>query len=140
MDILILEMNQIDSKQDSSKTSSVISHRKFRQSAFTTSLRDRPVVFNSQHIDDLNRKSIHCINERKLLRFDEGSLQMTNDPNSVFYRRLSQLLKSNRLTEAHANEEMEKLKSFEKYGPELVEFIKDREGRLKSKFDKVFII
>jgi hypothetical protein len=69
----------------------------------------------------------------------EGSLQMTNDPNSVFYRRLSESLGKRCPTKTPLTDEEEKFKLFEKYGPELVEFLKDKDGHLKSKFDKVFI-
>jgi hypothetical protein len=113
--------------------------RTLSQSAFATSLRDRPVVFNSKHIDDFGRKRSVDISNRKDLRFDEGSLQLTNDPNSIIYRRLSETLGQRVAKETHLTEEEEKLKHFEKYGPKLVEFVKDKDGHLKSKFDKAFI-
>jgi hypothetical protein len=114
--------------------------RTFSQPGFATSLRNRPVVFNPQHIDDFGRKhSIDTSERKKDLRFDEGSLQLTNDPNSIIYRRLSETLGQRVALETQLTEEEEKFKQFEKYGPKLVEFIKDKDGHLKSKFDKVFI-
>lgn len=134
-------MNQNTSKPDSSKTNSAVGHRTIKKSAFTTSLRDRPLVFNSQHVDDLGGKySKKYTNNRRILKLDEGSLQMTNDPNSIFYRILSETLQNKTSTDAREAEEMEKLKLFEKFRPELVEFLTDKEGHLKTKFDKVFII
>ncbi|CAF1037524.1 unnamed protein product [Rotaria sordida] len=132
-------MNQPDTKQLSPKTNIHIYRKISSQSAFATSLRDRPVVFNSQHVDDLNRKYSISSNEPRHLRIDEGSLQMTNDPNSVFYRRLSQQLQNTSPADARSTYEKEKLKFFDQYDSKLVEFLKDREGNLKSKYDKAFI-
>ncbi|CAF4552262.1 unnamed protein product, partial [Rotaria magnacalcarata] len=78
--------------------------------------------------------------ERRHLRIDEGSLLMTSDPDSIFYRHLREELQNTSSTATRLIDEKEKLKLFEQYGPELVEFIKDKEGNLKSKFDKVFIM
>ncbi|CAF4031182.1 unnamed protein product [Rotaria magnacalcarata] len=132
-------MSQSDIKQASSKTSTAAHRKIWTQSAFSTSLSDRPVVFNPQHIDDVGRKYSMSTNERRHLRIDEGSLLITNDPGSIFYRHLSQTLQNTGSTAIHLADEKDKLKVFEQYGPELVEFIKDRGGNLKSKFDKVFI-
>lgn len=133
-------MNQNDGKKESSKTNTANRHRTWTtHSAFSTSLRERPVVFNSQHIDDCGRKHSIDTNPRKDLRIDEGSLLMTNDPNSIFYRHLNEKLQNQGTATTLLNDEKEKLKLFEKYGPELVEFLKDKDGNLKSKFDKVFI-
>lgn len=132
-------MNQDNIKLNSFKKTSTPRVRIYSQSAFTTSLRDRPLVHNSQHIDDQGRKNSININERKNFQLDECSLQMTNDPNSVFYRRLSVTLGKQDPIETPPNEEEEKFKLFEQYGPKLVEFLKDKDGHLKSKFDKVFI-
>ncbi|CAF2986937.1 unnamed protein product [Rotaria socialis] len=133
-------MSQGDIKQASSKTNTAAHRKIWTQSAFSTSLRDRPVVFNSQHIDDIGRKYSMNTNERRRLRIDEGSLLMTSDPDSIFYRHLREELQNTSSTATRLVDEKEKLKLFEQYGPELVEFIKDRGGNLKSKFDKVFII
>lgn len=133
-------MSRNNSKQLPSEIIRPSRSRITSQSGFSTSMRDRPIVYNAQHIDDLGRK--HSINtqERRHSRLDEGSLQMTNDPNSVFYRRLSETLQQQNPNEIHSKkEEEDKFKLFEQYGPELVEFMKDREGHLKTKFDKVFI-
>lgn len=111
----------------------------FHKTAFSTSLRNRPVVHNSQHVDDIGRRNSIYTRERKNLQFDEGSLQLTNDPNSIIYRRLSETLGERGQINIPLTEEEEKFKLFEKYGPKLVEFVKDRDGHLKSKFDKVFI-
>jgi hypothetical protein len=132
-------MSMNDNKQFPSKTITPTRDRLMSQSAFTTSLRDRPVVHNSQHVDDLGRKRSICSNELRRTRLDEGSLQMSNDPNSVFYRRLSETLQNQVRPDTRITDEEEKLKLFEKYDPKLVEFLKDRGGHLKSKFDKVFI-
>jgi len=132
-------MSQDNIKQVPSKTTGTPRVRVYSQSGFSTSLGDRPLVYNSQHIDDLRRKHSIDMNERKNLQFDECSLQMTNDPNSVFYRRLSETLGKRGPIETPPTEEEEKFKLFEQYGPELVEFLKDKDGHLKSKFDKVFI-
>jgi hypothetical protein len=132
-------MSQNNTRQVPSKSITFTRDRIPSQSGFTTSLRDRPVVHNAQHIDDLGRKHSISTIERRHIRFDEGSLQMTNDPNSTIYRRLSESLGQKGPIEIRPTEEEEKLKLFEPYGPELVEFLKDREGRLKPKFDKVFI-
>ncbi|CAF0937838.1 unnamed protein product [Didymodactylos carnosus] len=128
-----------DVKQSLSKRTSTIRSRALSQTGFATSLRDRPVVHNAQHVDDLGRKRSTGTNETRCTRFDESGLQMTNDPNSVFYRRLSETLQKQVRKENRTANEEEKFQSLEKYGPELVEFLKDREGHLKSKFDKVFI-
>ncbi|CAF1069630.1 unnamed protein product [Rotaria sp. Silwood1] len=132
-------MSQPDAKQISPKTNTPIPCKILPHSAFTTSLRGRPVVFSAQHVDDISRKLPTGKTERRHLRVDEGSLQMTNDPNSVFYRLLSEQLQNTTSTDTRSTYEKEKLKPFEQYGPELVEFLKDREGNLKSKYDKVFI-
>jgi hypothetical protein len=132
-------MSQDNIQQVPPNTTATHRTRIFSQSGFATSLRDRPLVYNAQHIDDLGRKHSIDVNERRHVRFDEGSLQMTNDPNSVFYRRLSESLEKRRPTKTPLTDEEEKFKLFEKYGPELVEFLKDKDGHLKSKFDKVFI-
>ena len=133
-------MSRNDSKQLPSKIIRPNRSRITSQSGFSTSLRDRPLVYNAQNVDDLGRKHSISTHERRHSRFDEGSLQMTNDPNSAFYRRLSETLqKQNPIEIPSTKEEGEKFKLFEQYGPELVEFMKDREGHLKTKFDKVFI-
>lgn len=122
-----------------SKTASTHRVRVYSQSAFTTSLRDRPLVHSSQHIDDHGRKNSTDINERKHFQFDECSLQMTNDPNSIYYRRLSVTLGKQEPPPTPPTDEEEKFKLFQQYGPKLVEFLKDKDGHLKAKFDKVFI-
>ena len=66
---------------------------------------------------------------------------MSNDPTSSIYRRLSETLQKQvrpRPSISEAEEE-EKLEYLKKYGADLVEFMKDKDGRLKEKFDKVFI-
>ncbi|CAF2139731.1 unnamed protein product [Rotaria magnacalcarata] len=140
MNMLILGMSQSDIKQASSKTSTAAHRKIWTQSAFSTSLNERPVVFNPQHIDDVGRKYSMSTNERRHLRIGEGSLLMTSDPDSIFYRHLREELQNTSSTATRLVDEKEKLKLFEQYGPELVEFIKDKEGNLKSKFDKVFIM
>ena len=126
-------------KQPPSKTSTTPRNRSSSKPVFSTSVIDRPLVHNSQHIDDHSRRSSIDTNERRHLRFDECSLQMTNDPNSSFYRRLSQTLEKRNSLQTPSAEEVEKFKLFEQYGPELVEFLKDKDGHIKAKFDKVFI-
>lgn len=111
-----------------------VHYRSSSQAAFSTSIRNRPVVFQSQHIDDLNRK--HSIQSQQL---DECSLQMTNDPNSCFYRRLSQVLDKQQI-QINKNQDEKKLKLFEDCSPELKDYLKDKHGHIKSKFDKTFII
>ena len=123
-----------------SKTSFVHRPRMSSQPAFFTSLRARPIVHHTQHVDDLGRKNSIDIKSRRDLRFDECSLQMMSDPNSVIYRRLSETLGVGKPAATRLTEEEDKLKLFEPYGPKLVEFVKDKDGNLKSKFDKVFII
>ncbi|CAF2640562.1 unnamed protein product [Rotaria sp. Silwood2] len=132
-------MSQPNTKQVCSKINTPVSCKILRQSAFTTSLRDRPVVFSPQHVDDFTRKYSIGTYERRHIRVDEGSLLMTNDPNSIFYRLLSEQLQNTGSIDTRSTYEKEKLKLFEKYDPELVKFLKDREGNLKSKYDKVFI-
>ena len=63
---------------------------------------------------------------------------MTNDPRSVFYQPIVERLDRPATINTRMNVD-DKLKFFEKYGPELVAFVKDRNGQLKSKFDKTFI-
>lgn len=123
----------IPSKRSSSRA------RYFSFSAFSTSLRDRPVVYESQHIDDRARKHSMDVHDRRILHLDECSLQMTNDPNSSSYRRLSEVLGKRIPMQTPANEEENKLKLFENCTPELKAFLKDKDGCLKTKFDKAFI-
>jgi hypothetical protein len=132
-------MSQDNIKRAPSKTIATPGVRRYSQSAFRTSLRDRPLVHKPQHVDDLGRRYSIDIHERRNFRFDECSLQMTNDPNSVFYRRLSETLQKPVSIEMPPTVEEEKFKLFKQYGSELVEFLKDKDGHLKSKFDKVFI-
>lgn len=132
-------MNQDNIKQVPAKEIVPPRVRTLSQAAFATSLRDRPLVHNAQHVDDLGRKHSIDISDRRHFQVDEGSLQMANDPNSSFYRRLSETLRQRGPIKPPLNEEEEKLKAFEKYDPKLVEFLKDKDGNLKSKFDKVFI-
>ncbi|CAM4846335.1 unnamed protein product, partial [Rotaria magnacalcarata] len=87
-------MSQSDIKQASSKTSTAAHRKIWTQSAFSTSLNERPVVFNPQHIDDVGRKYSMSTNERRHLRIDEGSLLMTSDPDSTFYRHLREELQN----------------------------------------------
>lgn len=122
------------------KTMSVSRTRMFSQPGFSTSSRHRPLVHHPQHIDDVGRRHSMNIQTRRDLRFDECTLQMMNDPNSVAYRRLSETLGQRIPTETRPTDNEEKLKLFEQYGPKLLEFVKDKDGQLKSKFDKVFII
>lgn len=95
------------------------------------------VPFRATHVDDLRRHQHH----RPSLRLDEGSLQMTNDPTCSIYRRLSETLQKQVRPRQSISEveEGEKLEYLKKYGADLVEFMKDKDGRLKEKFDKVFI-
>lgn len=135
---LFLEMIQSNTKYVFSKKFATTYDRISSLSAFTTSLRDRPVVHSPQHIDDLGRRRPMSANERRYL-LDEGSLLMTNDPNSLFYWHLRETLKQQNPIDTRLIREEEKFKLFEKYDPELIEFLKDRDGHLKSRFDKVFI-
>lgn len=66
---------------------------------------------------------------------------MTNDPTCSIYRRLSETLQKQVRPRQSISEveEGEKLEYLKKYGADLVEFMKDKDGRLKEKFDKVFI-
>ena len=90
--------------------------------------------------EDLNHLERRISFGRRDARVDEGSLQMTNDPQSIFYRHVVERLERPVAIHARMNvDDQDKLKFFEKYGPELVEFVKDRNGHLKSKFDKAFI-
>lgn len=111
------------------------------QPGFSTSTRSRRLVHSSQHIDDLGRKHSLTIPPKRDLQFDECSLQMMTDPNSVIYRRLSESLGQRPPSATpRPTDNEEKLKFFEPYGPDLLAFVKDKDGNLKPKYDKVFII
>ncbi|CAF0791389.1 unnamed protein product [Didymodactylos carnosus] len=101
--------------------------------------RERQVVFASCHVDDLERKHLTLNDETKYSRFDESGCHMSDDPQSIFYQRLSQTLKQQVPKENRTNDDEEKFQLFDQYGPELVAFLRDRNGNFKQKFDKVFI-
>ena len=103
------------------------------------------VPFRAVHVDDLSRqrrRSSTCVSQQRPIRFDEGSLQLSNDPGCAIYRRLSEALTKQASPIHHGKEEAEAaetLKHLKKYGADLVAFMTDKDGRLKEKFEKVFI-
>lgn len=136
----IAPTNPTDSKGTSAK-SPLIRTQSEARFAFLTSLRERRLTYRSEDIDKIEgrRRSI-MLKERRPIRFDEGSLHLINDPSASIYRRLNETLQNKTPTDGALLAEQEKLKFCEKYGPELLEFMKDRKGNLKSKYDKTFII
>ena len=75
---------------------------------------------------------------RRPVRFDEGSLQLFNDPSTTIFRQLNESLRQK--SSVHTDDDEEKMKLCEKFGPDLVAFMTDRHGRIKAKYEKVFII
>ena len=108
--------------------------------------KERPVVYAACHVDDI--QTLHKPNKgegsfQSLRYFDESGLHFTNDPQkSTFFQQLSEAMESGEttaLSRHHLAEEKAKWALFEQYGPELIEFLTDRRGRLKKQFNKVFI-
>jgi hypothetical protein len=108
--------------------------------------KQRPVVYAACHVDDIQtlhkpRKGEEAF--RPLRHFDESGLHLTDDARaSVFYQQLSEAMEGGENTAAsrqQAAEDKAKWALFEQYGPELIDFLKDRHGRFKRQFDKVFI-
>lgn len=108
--------------------------------------KQRPVVYAACHVDDI--QTLHKPKKgeetfQPLRRFDESGLHFTNDARtSTFFRQLSEAMEGGEntaLTRQKAAEEKAKWALFEQYGPELIEFLTDRHGRFKRRFDKVFI-
>ena len=131
------QTNRTDSKVPSAKSPSICKHS-FRRFAFLTSIRERPVVHQSESIDKHEGRRRSMIERgRRPVRFDEGSLQLFNDPSTTIFRQLNESLRQK--SSVNADEE-EKAKLCEKFGPDLVEFMTDRHGRIKAKYEKVFII
>lgn len=107
---------------------------------------ERPVVYATCHVDDI--QTLHKAKPgeetfRPLRHFDESGLHMTNDAHkSVFFHQLVEVLNGGETTAATRKkmaDDKAKWALFEQYGPELVEFLKDRHGQFKKDFDKVFI-
>ena len=100
----------------------------------------RKTLYKCSHIDDRTRKKpLDCSNQIDLI-VHQTSLLLTMDPNCLCYQNLRKILNdrtvnNNLIKEYH----QDKLNQLEKYGHELIEFVKDQDGRLKSKYDKVFI-
>lgn len=106
----------------------------------------RPVVYAACHVDDI--QTLHKArkgdeNFRPLKHFDESGLHMGDEARkSVFFRHLVEVLNDNEhslKSQNEKDEERAKWALFEQYGPELVAFLKDRHGKFKKQFDKVFI-
>lgn len=112
----------------------------------TSGQKERPVVYAACHVDDI--QTLHRPKKgeegfRPLRQFDESGLHLTDDARkSVFFQQLSEAMQGGEnttLSRRQAAEEKAKWALFEQYGPELIEFLHDRHGRFKSRFDKVFI-
>lgn len=108
--------------------------------------KQRPVVYAACHVDDI--QSLHRPrkgeeNYQPLRRFDESGLHLTDDARtSVFFQRLSEAMTGdeNTTTKNYLEaEEKAKWALFRQYGSELIEFLHDRHGNFKKRFDKVFI-
>lgn len=106
----------------------------------------RPVVYAACHVDDIQKLHKPRKGEESfqpLRRFDEIGLHFTDDArSSIFFQQLSEAMEGGEntaLSRQQAAEEKAKWALFEKYGPELIEFLTDPHGRLKRQFDKVFI-
>ena len=106
----------------------------------------RPVVFAACHVDDIQtlhkpRKGEEAF--RPLERVDQSGLHLTDDARtSTFYKQLSEAIEGGEDTaqsRQKAIDDRAKWALFEQYGPELIEFLTDRHGRFKKRFDKVFI-
>jgi hypothetical protein len=126
-----------------------LSRRKEQLSDVKTSgeqKKQRPVVYAACHVDDIQTLHKPRPGEeafQPLLRFDESGLHFTDDARtSVFYQQLSEAMQGGEntaLSRQKAAEDKAKWALFEQYGPELIDFLKDRRGRFKKQFDKVFI-
>jgi len=108
--------------------------------------KQRPVVYEACHVNDiqtLRRPKKGEETYQPLRRFDESGLHFTDDARkSVFFQRLSEAMAGDENTTAAnylAAEEKAKWALFRQYGPELIEFLHDRHGNFKKRFDKVFI-
>lgn len=108
--------------------------------------KQRPVVYATCHVDDiqtLHRPKKGEEGYQPLSRFDESGLHFTDDARgSAFFQRLSEAMEGGGITTTTrhlAAEEEAKWTLFQKYGPELIDFLHDRHGRFKKRFDKVFI-
>jgi hypothetical protein len=116
------------------------------KTSFVEEKKERPVVYAPCHVDDI--QTLHKARKgeesfRPLRHFDESGLHFTNDTRtSVFFQQLSEVMNGGEntfLSRQKTAEDKTKWALFEQYGPELIEFLTDRRGRLKRQFDKVFI-
>jgi hypothetical protein len=108
--------------------------------------KQRPVVYAACHVDDIQtlhkpRKGEEAF--RPLERVDESGLHLTDDARtSTFYKQLSEAMGGGENTaqsRQKAADDRAKWALFEQYGSELIDFLTDRHGRFKKRFDKVFI-
>lgn len=108
--------------------------------------KQRPVVYAACHVDDIQTLHKPRKGEDSYQQFrnvDESGLHLTDDARkSVFFRQLAEVMEGGDTTaqERHqAGEEKAKWALFTQYGTELIDFLKDRHGRFKRQYDKVFI-